>query len=962
MHSGARSKPVRNNIFQTRNNRGGGIIALSLVLFILLIIIGLFVYDMNRMQMAQRQLTALCDAAALTGSAMLSSQDVSYGDQKESVLYTAQTNAINYAQNMFSLGVILGTRLYNPAVSNGVKGIAINSVSSAANLNSVAPNQVNVWIQLADPLNSYAIHLPGNVQGRSLFIQACYGYVPSLCSFTLPVFNLNGSVPVSATSTAATQELNVIMVFDCSASMDDNTAVSFVYRTWDTNFDGYNYQTVGNAGSHNQLWQYSGLDYAAAPNGTALNVLPPQNLTNLGYVFPQVTNGVLKYNHFEFNDSQNYFGPSPSTGKRLAFDMSMRAYCSAYNVANSYPVTQSANGLFQGPWFDNDFGAPPGNCPYKYGNQQGNLGKLGTSNPNWATTNAAGIGPWDGTANHGWGPDSSPGYYRNAVSAPYSPSYNPNYVDPNNPNNSYDPNIYFYDPNAIPPGYTAATYSPFTDLVVNLVDTGWRQQNQPLQGSSCPYGGTNVLFDAGNYYVWFSEGGTNTSYLDTEGGVLRGLTFQFPNIAWLCEASRGNLDLDINGNANNYKNALLGYKAVDANNNNLPLITDCKRGYQKAYQRAVMYLSQPIATARLGAFKFFQNLAENSSAYFGFVGFSTAPTNAANPDVCAYLYNSGFPTSLFLSCAGTPTAQYPTGADFFYHGYVKTASSGNLSVNPNVWMWSPTINIIQGGGPNLEGPEGPAASPTGIPYSAALNPGGPGSPTWMNETFGDHIGLPPANLGSATDSRIRWAYSNLGFQIPRCLLYGGNDISSSTLQQATFNGVCNPNTIPEWTNKTALLNGGGALGNVTWYTGTNGLWHTRPIGNTDAMEALQTALADVGVGDFGALTNSVTTINNQRPGAANVIVFFTDGVPTDVPAGDFSGYINNVAKPAQKFGIPIYSIGLALNSYVKTSQHDFLTMLTNNGACGSQFFQVTDATTLKAAFTSISKQLTQCQR
>ena len=90
----------------------------------------------------------------------------------------------------------------------------------------------------------------------------------------------------------------------------------------------------------------------------------------------------------------------------------------------------------------------------------------------------------------------------------------------------------------------------------------------------------------------------------------------------------------------------------------MPLITDCKAGWQKAYQRVAMYESQPFATAQAGAFRFFQNMAQTTAAWFGFVGFSAAPTNITIPgyagnndtaDSCTYLDSGGFPLRPFLS-------------------------------------------------------------------------------------------------------------------------------------------------------------------------------------------------------------------------------------------------------------------------------------------------------------------------
>jgi len=151
--------------------------------------------------------------------------------------------------------------------------------------------------------------------------------------------------------------------------------------------------------------------------------------------------------------------------------------------------------------------------------------------------------------------------------------------------------------------------------------------------------------------------------------------------------------------------------------------------------------------------------------------------------------------------------------------------------------------------------------------------------------------------------------------------------------------------------------------------GCNGLWHCHALTDTGSLEALSSALANLGVSvngaggyNFSSLTGYGKALSNGRPGAINVCVLFTDGTPTDAPGGDYSSYTSGVINPAQKNGVPIYSIGLALNPNIQAEQYTFLSTLANNGANGSQFFQVTNSTTLTAAFTSISKQLTQCLR
>ena len=49
---------------QLRDNRGAAVVGLCLALGMVLLAACFFVFDMNRMQMAQRQLTAICDVCS----------------------------------------------------------------------------------------------------------------------------------------------------------------------------------------------------------------------------------------------------------------------------------------------------------------------------------------------------------------------------------------------------------------------------------------------------------------------------------------------------------------------------------------------------------------------------------------------------------------------------------------------------------------------------------------------------------------------------------------------------------------------------------------------------------------------------------------------------------------------------------------------------------------------------------
>nr|MBP7864180.1 Tad domain-containing protein [bacterium] len=90
-----------------RDQKGAAITGLVIALMFFMLIAGLFAFDASRVQMAQRELTATCDASALAGTAMLTSYDVS-DDPGYIKLGNAQQNAAAYAYNMFQMGNVLG--------------------------------------------------------------------------------------------------------------------------------------------------------------------------------------------------------------------------------------------------------------------------------------------------------------------------------------------------------------------------------------------------------------------------------------------------------------------------------------------------------------------------------------------------------------------------------------------------------------------------------------------------------------------------------------------------------------------------------------------------------------------------------------------------------------------------------------------------------------------------------------
>ncbi|HMY51808.1 MAG TPA: pilus assembly protein TadG-related protein, partial [Candidatus Obscuribacter sp.] len=211
------------NDSKLRRQKGAAVTGLVLALFIFIMMIGFFTFDTCRLQMAQRELTATCDAAALAGTAMLTSQDISDDDASDSKLLAAQQNAAGYARNMFQAGNMLGQPLNNAMI--------VSPYSATKVVGN--PGETRVMISLADPQNNYVGVPPVSPacrNGRAIMVYAGYTYAPVF-------MGLIGvqKVGLNASSGGGLPQVDAVLVFDYSGSMDDATSVTFVSRAWNPN-------------------------------------------------------------------------------------------------------------------------------------------------------------------------------------------------------------------------------------------------------------------------------------------------------------------------------------------------------------------------------------------------------------------------------------------------------------------------------------------------------------------------------------------------------------------------------------------------------------------------------------------------------------------------------------------------------------------------------------------------------
>jgi len=246
-----------------RDQKGVTVIAFVLVAFVIILMLGLFAFDASRAQMAQREIVALCDSAALASLSMLATYDTSTPPPVGAVLADAQNGAMLYGYNMVRRGSILG---------QGLETIA-KKASSMSDLMNCSVGEAKVLYTLVDPKNGYQSVPLGDVNGKAISMQVSYGYRPLFLGFV----GL-GDVTLRAESTAGLPQVDAVLVFDFSGSMDDSTKVTFVCRSWDDAAAKIKYQIVAPTSGDATLSNVVGWNYSVQPAGSPLNVLPPQNL------------------------------------------------------------------------------------------------------------------------------------------------------------------------------------------------------------------------------------------------------------------------------------------------------------------------------------------------------------------------------------------------------------------------------------------------------------------------------------------------------------------------------------------------------------------------------------------------------------------------------------------------------------------------------------------------------------
>jgi hypothetical protein len=565
---------------------GAGVFSLIVMIFLFTLFLGLIAFETSRYQLTVGQVNAICQAAAITGTTMLTSAEIENNDGNSESLARIQETAAAYARNMILKGYVQGQSLGN----------AVN-VDTLSNLGkNLKSGSTQYLVALIDPIHDSTILKAGDKTGTTIRCFIAYGYRPA----SLSLFGINNAT-ITGTSKLSLPQVDTVLVLDYSAPIDDETVVTFVRREWLHDPLGAGNWAMGPVKKTDRgcgIIEYVSLpcsklpatiaNYLSIPNAAQgdgdpaacqVNALPPQNLSEARLLL-----------------SKNASAQHPY------FDLYLRSHYPYYDDANRYqrwPGTTLKRSL--------DYATPPGNCDLAFsagGNGDGRHDIAGQEIVQGTPPyNAFADTTWHDSTFYGGKPGAK------APEGACSPDAPPAWCGVN--------------PRAVSGNLEQCT---FTDLVVNIA----RPDSAGPSHTACPYPYEQPLRGQGVF-----QGFSWTFDAQEPDPLLRGHTFDFPNIAVVVEAARGNLEktalAEMDGRSN-YARALLD-RPIKVNGAVFQISPNMLQdGYQKAYQRLAMMFCQPIATIlRAADENYFQYLHGRTDCHFGFVAFSSKGAIETNP-------------------------------------------------------------------------------------------------------------------------------------------------------------------------------------------------------------------------------------------------------------------------------------------------------------------------------------------
>lgn len=239
-----------------RSKRGQGLVILmilfGLIFFPLLMVLS---FEFARLYLAKQELQNACDSAALTAAATLASSINSNPTQ-------AHNDAIESALKIFKANSALGQLFSNSATVASASSLTCNSGESKLYFEFLNPVTLK-----PEPISS--------ADGKLVKLSAGTGY-----DLAFGQFIGIKSWSVNALSNSVVPKLDLVICFDVSGSMDDQTPVTFSKRVWDDTIGGGKIVYSDLSGSHGPM-QGKIFDITKpAITGTSLNGTLPQFLTD----------------------------------------------------------------------------------------------------------------------------------------------------------------------------------------------------------------------------------------------------------------------------------------------------------------------------------------------------------------------------------------------------------------------------------------------------------------------------------------------------------------------------------------------------------------------------------------------------------------------------------------------------------------------------------------------------------
>lgn len=243
-------------VFKIRNQKGVSLTMLILGLaFVIMPIIGLFAFEIGRLQIAHQELQNVTDAAALAAVATLTCEE-------NTDPAAAHQDAIDTAVNLFKQNSIIGTQLTNTTISGSLNA-------------SAEPGEAKLYFEFIDPVTHNVVSM-NDPNGKVVKVYSVFGATPAFGPFL-------GLSKFAVTSIAfgAVPTLDLVLCFDTSGSIDDQTPVTFVKRSWDATLGKIVYEVPTGANGIARGKQYDIM--LPGPNGTSLNGIYPHIASDAYY-------------------------------------------------------------------------------------------------------------------------------------------------------------------------------------------------------------------------------------------------------------------------------------------------------------------------------------------------------------------------------------------------------------------------------------------------------------------------------------------------------------------------------------------------------------------------------------------------------------------------------------------------------------------------------------------------------